>query len=279
MAKLEKRDLWIDGKCKTIRIAPSIWQAFLDLAIARKIASNQLAKVAQRDHNGTLAQAIEAYVRQHSDRPVYLHANRESWLDQAIEAMRPVFASRGYPLPAKIRASVGFTSKGMRGKRIGECWSSGASADGHAEIFLDPSKNADAVALVDVLTHELCHTVDHANGRKGHTKTFKAIGAALDLEGKATCMAGGTAWRVWALPLIETLGPCPYGKLAEQMKAVKKQTTRMLKLECPDEDCGAVWRMSAAHLASEGGSPRVVRCPCCQERVANPLEEGGDEEE
>ena len=69
----------------------------------------------------------------------HLHATREQWLNAFVRAARPVFTTVMAPLPDNVRVSVGFTGAGKRGKAIGECWSSQASADGHFEIFLKPT--------------------------------------------------------------------------------------------------------------------------------------------
>ena len=69
---------------------------------------------------------------------------REAWLNAFVDAARAQFANAGYPLPEKVRVSVGFTSTGKRSKRIGECWDESASADGHFEIFIRPNQQSDA---------------------------------------------------------------------------------------------------------------------------------------
>ena len=66
------------------------------------------------------------------------HETRETWLQAAVELYRPIFVEAGFPLPKKIRVSVGFCSTGRKSSRIGECWSSKASADRHVEIFIKP---------------------------------------------------------------------------------------------------------------------------------------------
>jgi hypothetical protein len=71
--------------------------------------------------------------------------NRESWLNRVAAGMAPLFeALDAPPLPARIRAAIGFTSAGRKGKAIGECWDNRLSADGHFEIFIrsDPRPRA-----------------------------------------------------------------------------------------------------------------------------------------
>ena len=38
-------------------------------------------------------------------------ATREEWLGALVDALRPVFAELGYPLPDRIRVSCGWPSK------------------------------------------------------------------------------------------------------------------------------------------------------------------------
>ena len=169
---------------------------------------------------------------------------REQWLNAFVDAARPVFANAGYPLPDKVRASVGFTSGGRRGKSIGECWSDTASEDGYFEIFLRPSMQSDA-RICDVLTHELCHAAVGLSA--GHGKAFKSCMTAVGLGGKATATTALAAWYAWALPVLEEIGPMPYGALTEGENSGKpKQKTNLLKVECPD--CGWLARVTSKHI-------------------------------
>jgi hypothetical protein len=187
-------------------------------------------------------------------------SSREAWLNAFIAAARPVFAARGYEIPAKVRASIGFTSVGLRGKRIGECWSDQASADATFEIFIVPGMD-DAERVADILTHELIHA---AVGLKaGHGPKFGACARAMGLEGKLTATVAGDSWRAWARPILKRLGALPHAKLTGATSGPKKQTTRMLKAEC--DECGFTVRGSRAWLceATDDGDVRakVLRCP------------------
>lgn len=243
-----KVDIKLHGKSHSVRLESHIWTAFRKMAKDLGESLGTLAGRAQRLHNGPLADAIKAYVERHSIAPVYKHGTREAWLDGIVEAMRAEFAHRGYPLPAKIQTTMGFPSTGWRGKRRGECWNSTAHAKGWVQIFIHPCET-DVVEIVNILTHELCHAADEQRAKDagkpykgGYGRHFKAIGIAMDLEGKPKYMAGGAAWLAWAQPLIDAAGPMPYDALARHVKKEAKQTTRMLKCECPE--CGAIWRTS-----------------------------------
>jgi hypothetical protein len=193
---------------------------------------------------------------------------REQWLNAFTAKARPIFAKRGFPLPDKIRVSVGFMFRSP--KAIGQCWAESASADGHREVFINPTQ-ADSSRVADILTHELAHCL--FGPEEKHGKNFKAAVTALGLEGNATATVAGDNWREWAFPILAKLGPIPHGALDPSASGVKKQTTRLLKAEC--EDCGFVFRATAKWL-----NGKALQCPdteCCG-LVCVEGEDGGDEE-
>lgn len=174
---------------------------------------------------------------------------REEWLNAFAAAARPVFKQRGFELPEKVRISVGFMFRSP--KAIGQCWHESASADGHREIFINPTQ-ADSSRVADILTHELCHTLFGPDEK--HGKNFKAAAFGMGLEGKATATTAGDGWREWANPILEALGPIPHAALDPAQSGVKKQSTRLLKCEC--DTCGFIFRATAKHV-----NGRVLRCP------------------
>lgn len=167
-------------------------------------------------------------------------ATREAWLMEFIANARPHFDRVGFPLGENVRVSIGFTSKGSRGKRIGECWSSLASRDGTFEILIVPTLEEPS-RIADILTHELVHAA--VGIEEGHGKVFKACATALGLTGKMTATVAGEEWHRWADPIVAALGPLPHAALDGISSSEKKQTTRLLKCEC--QACGAIVR--AAH--------------------------------
>jgi hypothetical protein len=174
------------------------------------------------------------------------YATREEYLNAFIEKARPHFERINAPLPSNVRVAVGFTSRGSKGTRIGEVWSSDASEDGFFEIFVSP-KLADAAAVCAVLTHELVHC---AVGLKaGHNAHFKRVATSLGLGGKMTSTAATAQWYSWALPALRELGDMPYGSLMTDgiSSARPKQTTALLKVECPV--CGFLARVTNKHIA------------------------------
>lgn len=170
---------------------------------------------------------------------------REEWLNAFIDRARPVFEAANAPLPINVRVAVGFTSRGVRGTRIGEVWSDSASEDGHFEIFVKPTLDG-AARICDVLTHELVHAA--VGLAAGHGMAFKRVALAVGLQGKMTATTASADWYKWALPIIEELGPLPYGALSTEgySSARKKQRTALLKVECPS--CGWLARVTSKHI-------------------------------
>lgn len=180
--------------------------------------------------------------------------SREEWLNELTESVREMFIAVDAPLPAKIRASCGFPSKGAlakKAKRIGEAWSSDCSDDQHFETFVSPML-ADAVQVAETQVHELCHCA--AGLKCGHKKPFTTIAKAMGLEGKMTATHAGDDLKKKLESIIETLGPYPHAKLFYS-SSPKKQSTRMNLIKCPE--CGYQVRTTKKWM--EVGMPT---CPC-----------------
>ena len=181
------------------------------------------------------------------------HQNRETWLNVMKQEMRPMFEAAGAPIPANVRVSVGFPSTGKRGRRIGECWSDKASADGTFEILIRPDQ-ADAMDVAQILAHELIHA---AVGLEcGHKGPFKRVAVAIGLQGKMTATVAGPKFVEAVQPFIEKHGDIPHAKLGAQAErsGPKKQTARMIKCVC---NCGYTVRMARKWI-EEVGAPH---CP------------------
>lgn len=181
---------------------------------------------------------------------------RESWLIAATDALRPLLADAGAELPA-VRVSVGFP-KGTRGKgahAIGQCWTHTCSGDGTHEIFISPEL-AEPARVLDVLAHELCHAAVGIDA--GHRRPFVQLARAIGLDGRPTATIAGDAFTAWAAAPLAALGDYPHAMLTPggRSSGPKKQTTRMLKLECPS--CGMVIRTTRKWLDAAG----APRCGC-----------------
>lgn len=184
---------------------------------------------------------------------------REEWLLKAIEAMRPLFADQGAEIPA-VRVSVGWPGGGGRNlnKVIGQCWATRAAGDGVAQIFLSPVLD-DAIQVLATLAHELVHAVDDC--KSGHKGYFAKLAKGIGLEGKMTATVAGAELTAKLTEIVKEIGPYPHAKLVTAAVPIKKQSTRMLKVECPST--GYTLRTTRKWL-EEYGAPI---CPCCRKEM------------
>ncbi len=184
-----------------------------------------------------------------------MSATREAWLASAVELLRPRFSEIGANLPEKVRVGVGFTSKGMRAKganAIGQCWYPEAVGDGAHELIVVPTIT-EATRALDVLAHELIHVA--AGPEAKHGPEFKRLAVAIGLEGKMTATVAGPEFLMIAHGIVVELGEYPnQGITLQAHSAHPKQSTRMLKVECPD--CGYTVRTTRKWL--ELGTPTCV---------------------
>src|SRR4051794_40703106 len=186
------------------------------------------------------------------------YETREQWLDALTDLLRPIFAERGITLPAKVRVSCGWPSRKAlapngKSRTIGQCWPTVCSGDGHSELFISPCLGS-AAEVGHVLVHELIHAVDDcANGHRG---AFGKMARAIGLEGKLTATTAGAELAKLLEQLCAKLGAYPHARLDLAQANIKKQTTRLLKVVCPDPDCGYTVRTTAKWV--EIGFPTCV---------------------
>jgi hypothetical protein len=182
---------------------------------------------------------------------------REQWLGAGVLALRPRFESVGHVLPEVVHTSIGFPSRGAlsaRGRVLGQCWQPEASADGNCQIFISPV-HITPVEILDTLAHELVHVVTPGAKHKGK---FVTVCHSFGLtEGKRTSAAAGPELRAVLERIAADLGPLPHSALNAMARLGTKQSTRMVKCECPD--CGYTARTTRKWLVV--GSPI---CPTCR---------------
>jgi len=170
---------------------------------------------------------------------------REQWLTKAIALLsRQVFKPAGMEVPPNVRVSCGWPSRRAlcKVRATGECWASEASADGTFEIFVSPVRS-DPVEALGTLTHELIHTVVGIKAKHGPAFKQGMLAVGLDEQPvEVEVHKGSVLWEKLAA-IADSLGPYPHAKLDRE---VKTQSTRLLKVECPD--CGYVVRVTRKWL-------------------------------
>ena len=155
-------------------------------------------------------------------------STREEWLSVFVKYLRPVFAAAGSPLPEKIRISCAFPVRSRTA--IGQILSQRLSMDGTREIFISPVLS-EAARVCDVVIHELVHAALPEGC--GHGAKFRRLALKLGLVGKMTATIAGEQLRAWLESIIPVyLGEYPHSRVIS-FDAGKKQTTRLIKLQCP----------------------------------------------
>ncbi len=160
--------------------------------------------------------------------------NREEWLSTAVDELRGYFSKRDYEIPAKVRISCGFPSRGAlsKSKTLGECWEMRATLDGIHQIFISPLIS-DKQTVLEILVHELLHAC--LPDEVGHKKEFKKGCKALGLEGPVKATRAGKELFTY-LEGVMVDEEYPQTALIPLEKEEKTQTTRMKKIACPSDE-------------------------------------------
>jgi hypothetical protein len=176
---------------------------------------------------------------------------REEWLTAAAEILSDWIANETDLNPSnRVLISCGWPRRDRNGKVIGQCFKKEVGVGVH-HLFISPTLT-DRVAVLDTLLHELVHAAD--NCKHGHKGPFVKAIRALGIEGKPTSGSAGKELRKRLSALAKELGPYPHTLLSAS--SVKTQSTRMLKVKCPDSDYCI--RMTRKWI-EEVGTPI---CPC-----------------
>lgn len=184
--------------------------------------------------------------------------NREAWLADASRLLGEWLTEAGEDVPA-MHISVGFPGgRSNRLRTVGQCWHTDASADGVNQIYISPIRGEDETRnVLGTLLHEMIHAVD--NCESGHRGNFARIAKGLGFVAKLTSADNRTDELNERLDgLIERLGQFPHSALtsgARGSEEPKKQSTRMIKLVCPDDG----YNVRTTRKWIETGLPS---CPC-----------------
>ena len=182
---------------------------------------------------------------------------RENWLNALAKLYMPRFAALGYPLPP-FRVSCGFTSRGAKTNRIGECWASSCSKDAHHEIFINPIKD-DPLEVSQILCHELIHAAVGLQCK--HKDPFKAVALSFGLVGPMTSTTAGPEFIKYVTPLLAKVGPYPHAKL-DALHGVSSnapsRSGKLLNAVCPSS--GYTIYLTKTWYATFA----LPFCPCCE---------------
>jgi hypothetical protein len=188
--------------------------------------------------------------------PKKTYTTREDWLAAAVTLLTSLFERNGYAVPKGVKVTCGWPGCGSIFKRIGECWPAESSEGMFHELFISPRLD-DVIGeqgVLATLVHEMVHAT--VGCKAGHKGPFRKCATALGLEGKMTETIAGAELCKELEIISSKLGPYSHKRLIP-IKGVKKQTTRLLKVQCPT--CDYVARVTRTHL-SEKGAPI---CPIC----------------
>ena len=183
--------------------------------------------------------------------------NREEWLQLMVQELRPHFKEAGVELPEKIHVSCGWPSKRAttRKKAVGQCFSRSVSKGEYNEIFISPVKS-DGIEVAAILAHELIHAADDC--LNAHKDKFIQYAKAIGLIRPWT-ETHPTELFVTALQgMINRIGAYPHPAMDAGAFKMPKQTTRLVKVICPDPDCGVVVRMTRVYIEAE----KIPTCAC-----------------
>lgn len=178
---------------------------------------------------------------------------REEWLQKAIALFeKRLFKQRHLTIP-RVKVSVGFPYGSRGTKRVGEHWNPDASEDKKGSIFIHPILS-DSLEVLATLVHELVHSV--VGNAAGHGREFRQAALKVGLKGPMRHTTAGPILIPELKEVIKILGPYPHSKLNPGGSPVKKQTTRMYKMECLE--CGYVARAARKYILYSG----TTICPC-----------------
>ena len=148
-----------------------------------------------------------------------LHNTREAWLLAAVELLCPLFAAKGFRVPA-CQVSCGFTSTGTRSGHVGQCWSTKSASNELNQIFIAPTLKS-AYEVLDTLVHELVHAIDNCENK--HGKKFKKIALKMGMKGPMRSAEAGPELKATLTSLLDTLGQYPHGYLKVGMRKAPRR--------------------------------------------------------
>lgn len=154
-----------------------------------------------------------------------------------------------------------------QGKAIGLCYSTDFSEGNSIRRIEIDRETSDPLQVLQIVAHEVSHAVlDAGVGHKG--KFVDAVYSVFKLGGIPTATTVTEEFTELIQSWLEKAGSYPYIKFVD---VKRKQTTRMVKLYCPDLECegatkksveqgqGTIFRLSSAVVEKND----EFFCPIC----------------
>lgn len=156
--------------------------------------------------------------------------NREAWLQAAAVKLRPLL--KPYAQTPDVMISVGW-ARNRPNTAAGTCTPS-TSAGGIPQIFIWPAE-VKVTNILSYLLHELIHASDDCDsGHKGH---FARVHKAVGFVSPPTLSNTTPELEAKLEAIRDALPPYPHKPINLKSSAEKKQTTRMIKIECKAANC------------------------------------------
>lgn len=186
--------------------------------------------------------------------------NRESYLESAVESMRPWFAEHDVTVP-EVRISIGWP-KGARGKHVvGQHFSPENATDAVGQIFISPDRGGDlTVDILATVLHEMIHAA--VGNDEGHKGQFIVVARKVQFTGPWTSSQNRTEELDERLAgLAERLGEIPHGALSVGEKTATQKTYMRL---VQHEPCG--WKIRCTQKQLDLASD-IITCWACGEEA------------
>jgi SprT-like family len=163
--------------------------------------------------------------------------NREAYLNEALQLLRPKFVEAQLDLPELLRVAAGWPSRGGTSEKkrvIGQCWKAEAATDNVTQIFISPWLS-EPIQVLETLVHELIHA---ALPEAKHGADFKDAMKKIGLVGKATATVAGPDLKTFLEHLAADLGDYDNARvgLDTPSDTPKRQVGRQRKIFCPAKD-------------------------------------------
>lgn len=190
------------------------------------------------------------------------YTHREQWLQEGLTQLLPLFSKRRitlkYKIPTNIKVSCGWpvtNPLGLKRRTLGECWPIEASKGKLFEIFITPMLS-DSVKVLDVLTHEIVHTIVPPKSK--HGPLFKEVALEIGLTGKMTSTVAGPLLTKELERVAGILGKYPHQEMNPFTKEKKTRPHPFTTLVCTNCE----YRIKVHNKYLELGYPT---CPCGEE--------------